>query len=150
MDSAMKARILDALERAGWSAGQTLVVVLLTTGALTDMRNLSWGFALGTAGGAFVFSALATLLLYVSKLAPGCFWADLGLRLAKTFVAALLGAIEADYFDAFTFDWKAALNIAVLATLGALGKGLLARQETAYGNNPSTLPPATCSLVTQY
>lgn len=149
MDVAIKPRILDGLERAGWSAGQTLVVVLLTSGAVTDIRNLNWSFALGTAVGAFMVSGLATLLMYMSQLAPVSFWIDLSIRLAKTFVAAFIGAIGADYFDAFTFDWNAALNIAVLATLGALGKGLLARQQTPGGNNASTLPPSTYSLATE-
>jgi hypothetical protein len=148
MDAATKSRILDGLERAGWSAGQTMVVVLLTSGTV-DIHHVNWGLALGTAVGAFVVSGLATVLVYMSQHAQGSFWVDLGCRLAKTFVAALIGAIGADYFDAFTFDWNAALNIALLATLGALGKGLLARQETADGNNPSTLPAATYNLATQ-
>jgi len=149
MDIAMKSRILDALERAGWSAGQTLVVVLLTSGTVIDIQHLNWGFALGTAVGAFLVSVLATFLMYLSQLPQGSFWVDLGFRLVRTFVAALIGAIGAEYFDAFTFDWNAALNIAVLATLGALGKGLLARQESDGGNNPSTLPPVTYSLAAQ-
>jgi hypothetical protein len=49
-------------------------------------------------------------------------------------------------FDIHTFDWATALNIAALAVLTALGKGLLAgssARETgkrAGGRNPSTLP----------
>jgi hypothetical protein len=33
------------------------------------------------------------------------------------------------FFDVTTFHWGAALNVAVLATLGALAKGLLAREH---------------------
>ena len=147
MNATIKSRILDALERAGWSAGQALVAVLLTTGAVSDARHLQWGPALGTAAGAFIVSAIATGLVYLSPLQASSFRADLGLRLVKTFVSAFGGAIGTDAFNAFTFDWGAALSVALLATLGAFGKGFLARQETAGADNPSTLKPTTYQLT---
>ena len=57
----------------------------------------------------------------------GGFWTDLGWRLGKTFAASLGASFGADKaFDVLTFDWSSALDLAVLTTLGALGKGLLA------------------------
>ena len=85
--------------------------------------------------------------VYLSPLKPRTFSADLGLRLLKTFVSAFGGAIGTDAFDAFAFDWGGALSVALLATLGALGKGFLARQETAGADNPSTLKPTTYQLT---
>jgi hypothetical protein len=82
----------------------------------------------------------------------------------KTFLASLAASVAADgIFDVTTFDWGTALNVAVLATLAGLGKGLLAReparaaapadaespQVPAAGPSPSTLPLETYAEATK-
>lgn len=58
------------------------------------------------------------------------FWHDLEVRLAKTFLASLGGSFLAAHpFDITKFDWATALNLATVATLTALAKGLLARES---------------------
>jgi hypothetical protein len=90
----------------------------------------------------------------ITRLAPPWwrFWADLLLRLTKTFLASLAGAFAAAHpFDIVMFNWSAAINVAVLAVLAALAKGLLARVgdgtgpagNTSAAGNPSTLPTST-------
>ncbi|RSM36456.1 hypothetical protein DMA12_40215 [Amycolatopsis balhimycina DSM 5908] len=54
----------------------------------------------------------------------------------------------AGVFDITKFDWGTAFNVAFLATLAALGKGLLAREHSAPTSvaveiSPSTLPSHT-------
>ncbi|MEV0284772.1 hypothetical protein AB0H36_11710 [Kribbella sp. NPDC050820] len=89
-----------------------------------------------------VSAILLTALQYLLKLTDLSFWLDLVVRLAKTFLASLAASIAAGaVFDVTKFDWSTALNVAVLATLSALAKGLLARQPAA--PNPSTLPITT-------
>lgn len=133
--------IWDFVERAGWSAGQQLVSVLLAAGTAGAVLELPWALAAAMAGGAAVASVVTTAIQYLSKLTNLSFWPDLLIRLTKTFLASLAGSFGADAFNVLIFNWSEALGIAVLATLGALGKGMLARQEGP-GNTPSTLSPA--------
>jgi hypothetical protein len=51
----------------------------------------------------------------------------------------------ADAFNVVNFDWAGAFDLAVVTTLTALGKGLLARQagRDTVKPSPSTLPDPT-------
>lgn len=125
-----KAVFLDFVERAGWSAGQVFFATLLAGGASIGVAGLPWKTAGALALGAAVSSAILTAVQYLGRFTNLSFWPDLLVRLAKTFLGSLGGSIAASkVFDVTTFHWSAALNIAALATLSALGKGLLARGE---------------------
>jgi hypothetical protein len=143
-----RAVVLDFVERAGWSAGQVFAATLLA-GGVGAVIDLPWSYSLTLAAGAFVSSLLLTAVQYLSKLTNLAFWPDLITRLAKTFLASLSGSMVAGVFDITTFDWESALNVAFLATVASLGKGLLAREAAAPngqvppGASPSTLPMGT-------
>ncbi len=159
--------IWDFVERAGWSAGQQFVSILLTAGSVTAVVGLPWELALWTAAGAAIVSMLTTAVLYLTSIgAPGVltlgFWPDLMVRLVKTFLSSLLGSMGAAAVNPMTFGWVAALNVAAVATLGALAKGLLAREPLAAAeptgsagtvagvkpDSPSTLRTATYLTAT--
>lgn len=133
----------DFLERAGWSAGEQFFAVLFTTSAVT-VAALPWASAIVTAVAAAVISLLTTLVEYVVPPARRAnYWMELALRLAKTFVASLFGAMSAQAaFGFLHIGWTAALNLAAVATLEALAKGLLARNSAGVPN-ASTLSAAT-------
>ena len=143
-----RAVLLDFLERAGWSAGQVFVATLLA-GGVGSVADLPWKASLTSAAGAFVSSLVLTAIQYLSRQTDLAFWPDLVVRLAKTFLTSLSASMLAGAFDVTTFDWEAAFNVAFLATLAALGKGLLAREPAAPngqvppGASPSTLPTGT-------
>ena len=155
--------IADFLERAGWSAAQQFFAVLLTTSAAAKVGALPWQLALATSAGAAVASLVATGLQYLGKLTDLSFWPDLGVRVVKTFLASLAGSFGADVINVTTFDWTTALNLAAVAAITALGKGLLARGPDSSGGalggmgvaegakpprpNPSTLPARTYRLA---
>ncbi len=143
-----RAVLLDFVERAGWSAGQVFLATLLA-GGVGAVIDLPWRYSLTLATGAFVSSLLLTAVQYLSRLTNLAFWPDLLVRLAKTFLSSLAGSTAAGVFDVTTFDWESALNVAFLATVASLGKGLLAREPAAPngqvppGASPSTLPTGT-------
>ncbi|WP_433831687.1 hypothetical protein ACQP2E_14160 [Actinoplanes sp. CA-015351] len=143
-----KAVVLDFVERGGWSAGQVFFATLLA-GGITTVAKLPWGEALTLAVSAFVSSIVLTGVQYLSKQTNLAFWPDLVVRLAKTFLSSLSASILAGAFNVTTFDWETAFNVAFLATLGSLGKGLLAREPAAANGqvppdaSPSTLPTGT-------
>ena len=141
---AWSAIVADFLERAGWSAGEQFAAVLLTTSTATTIAGLPWAAALVTAVGAAIVSVLTTLVEYAAKpLRRANYWTELALRLVKTFAASLLGSMGAQAaFDFLHFNWIAALNLAAVATLGALAKGLLARNSVGIPN-ASTLSVQT-------
>jgi len=139
-----QARFFDLLERAGWTAGQQFAAVLLANRAAGSVVDIPWQLALSTAAGAAIVSVVATLVQYLTPLSDTRFWADLGIRLAKTFLASMLGSFGAEVLDVLAFDWSRALDLAALATLGALAKGLLAR-EPAATTTPPGLPINTIS-----
>jgi hypothetical protein len=160
----LRAVIFDFLERAGWSAGQVFVATLLAGGTAVSVANLPWKYASTLAISAAVSSAILTALQYAAKATSWSFWPDLLIRLAKTFLASLAASVAAaGIFDVTTFDWGAALNVAVLATLAGLGKGLLAREPARMappggaesrevppaGPSPSTLPMETYAEATK-
>jgi len=138
-----RAVLLDFLERAGWSAGQVFFATLLAGGTSVSVANLPWKYASVLAISAGVSSVILTAIQYAARITDLPFWPDQLLRLAKTFLASLAGSIvAAGAFDITKFDWTTALNVAVLATLAALGKGLLAREKAAPAPTPSAAPGA--------
>lgn len=149
----VKAVLLDILERAGWSAGQVFFATLLAGGATSTVANLPWRYAATIAVSAAVSSTILTVLQYAARITDLSFWPDMLVRLAKTFLASLAASIAAaGVFNVTTFEWDAAVNVAVLATITALGKGLLARERPAPAttearaekeSSPSTLPLET-------
>jgi hypothetical protein len=147
--SKLKAVMLDFLERAGWSAGQVFFATLLAGGSAFTVDNLPWKYASTLALSAAVASVVLTAVQYATRATNLPFWPDMLVRLAKTFLASVAASMVASgVFDITKFDWTAALNVAVLATITALGKGLLARGQAkeapaASRQSPSTLPTAT-------
>ena len=142
--------LADFAERAGWSAGEQFLAVLLIPGAaVTSFVGLPWAAAAVMAVGAAIISILSTLVEYVSApLRHPSFWVELTLRLVKTFASSLLGAMGAQaVFNFLHFGWVAALNLAAIATIAALGKGLLARNADGGRPNASTLPVSTYNLA---
>ncbi len=123
--------MLDFLERAGWSAGQVFFATLLAGGTAANVGGLPWKYALVLALGAGVSSIVLTVIQYLTRLTNLSFWPDLLVRLAKTFLGSLAASWSAaSVFDITKFGWVAALNVAALATVSALAKGLLARGQT--------------------
>lgn len=155
--------VLDFVERAGWSAGQVFFGTLLGGGAVVTAGNLPWRYALTLSGSAALASIVLTAGQYLARLTSLPFWVDVVVRLAKTFLASLAASFAAaKVFNLMTFHWTAALNVAALATLAALGKGLLARSQSvavqpAAGQapvprqptNPSTLATGTYERAVQ-
>jgi len=156
----------DFGERAGWSAGQVFVATLLAGGTTTSVANLPWKYAITLALSAAVSSVILTVLQYLGRVTDLPFWLDLVVRLGKTFLASVAASIAAgSVFNVMTFEWETALNVAVLATLAALGKGLLAREPAAPAtsvtgaekpagtteaqSSPSTLPLETYRKATE-
>lgn len=140
--------LADFLERAGWSAGEQFLAVLFTTSTAVTLAGLPWAAASVMAVGAAIISILTTTVEYASKpVKQANYWAELALRLVKTFASSLLGAMTAEaVFNFLNFGWIAALNLAAVATIAALGKGLLARNSTGTPN-ASTLPYKTYELA---
>jgi len=137
-----RAVVLDFLERAGWSAGEIFFATLLAGGTALSVANLPWKYSLTVALSAAVSSIVLTALQYLAKQTNLSFWPDLLVRLVKTFLGSLSASFAAaKIFDVTMFHWSAALNVAVLATLAALGKGLLARQPAALA--PPAAPATT-------
>ncbi len=141
--SKWRAVLLDLLERAGWSAGQVFFATLLAGGV--TVAGLPWAYAATLGAGAAVVSVAGTVLQYLGRLTDLGFWPDLAVRLARTFLGSLFGSfVAAEAFDLTTFAWGTALDVAFLATLTALGKGLLARGQASSApgarRSPSTLP----------
>jgi len=140
--------LADFLERAGWSAGEQFLAVLIPGTAVTSFVGLPWAAASVMAVGAAIISILTTLVEYASApLRHPSFWVELTLRLVKTFASSLLGAMGAQaVFNFLHFGWVAALNLAAIATIAALAKGLLARNADGWPN-ASTLPVSTYNLA---
>jgi hypothetical protein len=146
-DPRVKAVLLDFLERAGWSAGQVFLATLLAGGTAGSVGTLPWKYALTLAVSAAVASIILTALQYVGKWTDLTFWQDLLARLAKTFLSSLSGSIVASgVFDITRFSWTVAFNVAFIATIGGLAKGLLAREHvipvTAAGSTAIAGTPA--------
>ncbi|MDR7326459.1 MULTISPECIES: hypothetical protein [Catenuloplanes] len=123
---------LDFAERAGWSAGQVFFATLLAGGTATSVADLPWTYAITVSLSAALASVLLTALQYLGRATNLSFWPDVFVRLAKTFLSSLLASITAaGVFNVVEFDWTTALNVAVVTTIAALGKSLLAREKPA-------------------
>jgi hypothetical protein len=123
-----KAVLLDFLERAGWSAGQVFFATVVAGSSSAAAIGLPWKTAIALAVGAAVSSVVLTAVQYLGRFTNLPFWPDLLVRLAKTFLGSLGASLSAGkVLDVTSFHWTAALNVAALATIAALGKGLLAR-----------------------
>ena len=143
--------VFDFLERAGWSAGQVFFATLLAGGSAVAAASLPWRYALVLALSAAVASIVLTAIQYLTKLTDlsrwkldrtATFWLDMLIRLVKTFLTSLAASFAAAPFDVVSFDWPTALNVAVVATLSALGKGLLARGSDSGAAAPGAPAPA--------
>jgi hypothetical protein len=120
--------VLDFLERAGWSAGQVFFATVVAGSSTAAAVGLPWKTATALAAGAAVSSLVLTAVQYLGRFTNLPFWPDLLVRLAKTFLGSLGASLSAGkLLDVTSFHWTAALNVAALATIAALGKGLLAR-----------------------
>jgi hypothetical protein len=148
--SKLKAVLLDFLERAGWSAGQVFFATLLAGGSTITAANLPWKYASTLALSAAVASVVLTVVQYATKATDLPFWPDTLVRLGKTFLASLAASIIASgVFDITKFDWTTALNVALLATITALGKGLLARGQAFIKTEPGAAVPASAAAPRQ-
>jgi hypothetical protein len=140
--------LLDFLERAGWSAGEVFFATLLAGGPTVAVAvTLPWKYSLTLAVGAAVSSMVLTALQYLGRLTDLSFWPDLLVRLVKTFLGSLAASFAAGVFDVTTYHWTTALNVAALATLSALGKGLLARQQQTTTDPATTIRPSPSTLT---
>jgi hypothetical protein len=146
------ARVADFLERAGWTAGQEFLSVLVTSTGGSTATGLPWKLALVMSAGAAIVSVLTTIVQYLGNLTNLSFWPDILTRTAKTFIASILGSAGASGLNILTFTWTTALNVAAVAALAAFAKGFLARGEPTSpdanakgpaGGNPSTLKTST-------
>jgi hypothetical protein len=127
--SRAQAVVLDFLERMAWTAGQQFFAVLVATGAAASALKLPWELAVSSAIVAALASLPTTAILYIPGLARWIaegFWRDLFIRAAKTFLS-LAGLSLANIED---WDAQAALYVAVVATVQAIGKGVLSREQT--------------------
>lgn len=148
----------DFIERAGWTAGQSFLATLLTSATASGVVDVPWKLALAMASGAAIVSLVATALQYLGNQTNLAFWPDLAVRLFKTFLASMAGSFGADVaFNVLAFDWSSAFDLAVVTTLAALAKCLLARQpqttldvdgkHVTASPNPSTLPASSYKLA---
>lgn len=80
--------VWDFAERAGWTAAQQFVAVLLATTGRVAIIDLPWRLALATSAGAAIASMLTTAVQYMSRLTnskpSGKPPSILRIRLAKT------------------------------------------------------------------
>lgn len=136
--SKWKAVLLDFGERAGWSAGQVFLATLLAGGTAVSVANLPWKYASTLGISAAVSSVVLTAVQYLTRMTDLAFWPDMLVRLAKTFLGSVAASmIASGLFNITKFDWTTAFNVAFLATLSALGKGLLARGQAAHAPAPA-------------
>jgi hypothetical protein len=143
--SKWRAVLLDLLERSGWSAGQVFFATLLAGGTTVAVTGLPWKYASTLAISAALSSLVLTVLQYLVRWTDLKFWPDTLARLAKTFLASVAASVAADkVFDITKFDWGTAFDVAFLATVSSLGKGLLAREQA----QPASPRAATDGAVT--
>ena len=145
--------LADFLERIGWTSGQVFFSVLLAGTAGTAVVGLPWKLAAVMAGSAAVATIVTTGVQYLAKQTNLPFWQDILVRAAKTFLASLAGSIAAAHpFNVVTFHWPDAFNVAALAVLSSLGKGLLAKGDAAGQGAGAAVPaaanPSTLSAPT--
>lgn len=143
--------VLDFAERAGWTAGQQFMAVLLATGTAGSTVGLPWKLAIYSSVGAALASVLTTAVVYLPAVARrirSSYWRDVVVRLAKTFLASLVGSVVGLALDVRELDLASVLDLAAITTLQALAKGLLARgagdlDGSEQPSTPSTLASST-------
>lgn len=131
--------VADPLERASRTFLQQFTVLLLATGSAGLMVHQSWLVALDSASFAAAVSLLTSVLTFKVPALPN--WADLLLRVAKTFVQSFIGTLTAaNVLSVSHADWRGALAVAVPVALSALLTGLAALAIP--GTNGASLLPA--------
>lgn len=138
--SGLLGKILNMLERSGSTFVQQFVIVLMVGGGgATLLVTQNWLLAADTAGFAGIISLGTSLVSWsISPLSP---WADLAMRVVKTFGQSMLGSLTASVVvpSVVHAPWLGALAIAVPVALTALLKGLAA-MALPYTNGASLLP----------
>lgn len=133
------AYVVDPLERAGRTFAQQFTVLLLASGSAGLMVSQNWLVAVDSAGFAAVISVLTSVLTFKVPVLPD--WADLGLRVAKTFLQSFVGTVTAaNVLSVSHADWKGALGIAIPVAMTALLTGIAALAVP--GTNGASLLPA--------
>ncbi|HTW21612.1 MAG TPA: hypothetical protein VME70_15560 [Mycobacteriales bacterium] len=145
--------LADFLERIGWTSGQVFISVLLAGTAGAAVVGLPWKLAAVMAVSAAVATIVTTAVQYLAKQTDLPFWQDILVRAVKTFIASLAGSIAAAHpFNVVTFHWSDAFNVAAVAVLGSLGKGLLAKGDAGVPAGaapaPAAVNPSTLSVPT--
>lgn len=131
--------VLDPAERAGRTFVQQFTVMLLATGSAGLLVHQHWLVALDSAGFAAAMSVLTSVLTFKVPALPA--WADLGLRVVKTFVQSVVGTLTAaNVLSVSHANWHGALAVAVPVALTALLTGLAALAVP--GTSGASLLPA--------
>lgn len=122
------AYVLDPLERAAKTFVQQLLVTLLAidgAGHLGILVQQNWLLALDAAGFAAAMSILTSVLTF--KVPPLNAYADLALRVVKTFLQSFVGTVAAANVLSLTHvDWRGALALALPVAGSALLTGIAA------------------------
>lgn len=135
----MNLPLKDIGERALSSAGEQFLVVILAAGSVLSLAGLPWKFALATSAGAFIISALLSIAQFSVGGVTVSYWADIAIRVVKTFAASLLATMTAgtdalnNVVDVTTVPWLTALNVSALAAFVTLVKCVLAGTGRATG-----------------
>ena len=143
--SALRAYVIDPLERALWTFVQHFGVAMLAAGGgATLITHQPWEFAVDTAGFAAVASLITSVLTFkVPKLSPV---ADLAVRVFKTGLQSFSGTVAASHMLSISgTDWRGALGLSVPVMLTALLKGLAALGIPTT-DGASTLPDENLDL----
>jgi hypothetical protein len=117
------AYVVDPAERAARTFIQQFAVVMFPAGVLAAGQH--WMLALDSAGFAAIVSVLTSVLTFKVPSLPN--WADLGLRVVKTFLQSFVGTLSAtNVLSVSHADWKGALAVAVPVAFTALLTGISA------------------------
>lgn len=138
-------RVLDAIERAGSSAGEQFLAVVTAGGVsiIGGIAGLPWALALATSAGAFLLSILFTAATFQLTGLP--YAADLAVRVVKSFAASLLATVGASQVvDVRTVHWGAALNVAALMAFYTVIKGIFSPNAHL---SSSLLPTPTVARI---
>jgi len=141
--TSLKLWLVDTAERAGSTFVQALIMFLLVAGQTDHSEGWTKAViaAIFPAVGSVILNAVTTLTLPTIT----NYWADVAIRIGRTWIATVLGAALADQFDLFqTSSWKAAA-IAGMGAVLVIIKSELARRST---DKRVGVPLTPASLVT--
>lgn len=129
--------LLDTAERAGSTFVQSLITFVLIAGQ--TQHSEGWVKAVVAAVfpavGSVILNAVTTLTLPVIT----NYWADVAIRVGRTWVATVLGAALADQFDLFEVSgWKAAAIAGITAALVVVKSEIAKRRTVSDGRLPLT------------